>query len=76
MSSTKLSSEESAETNVCELSQINIEITNNKKSTTKQESDRLSNKSEPFAAATSKEALEEEKSQTGSDPFREVNCFQ
>ena len=62
VSSSKLSSEESKDTKVCELSQINTEITNSRKLTTKQESDRLSNKPELLAAAEIKSALERKES--------------
>ena len=65
---TNLSSEEIKKTKVCELSQYSTKKTNYKKETTKQESDRLANKSESFAAATSKETLEGEKNQRGSNP--------
>lgn len=67
--STKLSSEESKDTKVCELSQINTDITNNRKSTTKQESDRLSNKSEPLAAAELKSALEGKERHQSNNPY-------
>ena len=61
--STELSIEENKETKYCELSQNRTKNTNHKKETTKQKSDRHSNKSSSVAAADFKEALEREKNQ-------------
>jgi len=43
----------------------------NQKDTTKQDSDRPTNKSEPFAAAELKKPFKEKKSETGSNPYSE-----
>jgi hypothetical protein len=77
--STKLSIEENKETKICELSRNSTKITNHRKPTTKQRSDRLTTesnviamRSESFrAAASSKKALEGEKNQKQSNPRSE-----
>ena len=66
--STELSVEEIKTTKCCELSQNRTKITNYKKIAKKQSGDRHSNKSSSIAAATSKEALEEEESQREGNP--------